>query len=346
MKNKKSITIACSFILGAINTFTANASENKTCSYIELLSDERSEIRINQIDGKLLFSGVKSYNNWKKSSLIEVSPGMIELSGAVIPKKITKRKYKKPSPNQIAAIAPLYFSVNILEGMKYQLSLIRKDNKVIDVKLASTPIENCSEKEALASSKYRLKPRKELVLLSDKQSALFAKLTRQIISSDNLNTVKSSMPAGFNSNLGNENDIQSYVPRYLYKINKSVVSDEKEEDLIRYFPLKSRKNDELDLLVANLAKYYRATLPGVNQIEFNLSQASSITANFIIDLQSPDSFTAAKKKSDLVYKKINRILRRNPPTWWTNDYGNEVERRIYPGGYAEKLASTTTNQNR
>lgn len=331
LKNKKNWASAIMLLSAASASGMASANDS-SCSYLKLNSDEQSQIRINHLNGSPLFSGGKSYNKWKKATVLKIPAGNHEIVGSIVPTDIVEHENKKPSPDQIKKIAPLYFALDVELGNSYEISVIRKNGAVADIKVIPQANTSCDEVGAFDASGYvkitpktTVQPNVEQMKLADK----FFKTVSLLSQGENIQSI---MPAGFNKDLLDSENGQ-FIPRYQYALNKT------NQPIVKYSPITSASKSQLDELIVNLSNSFQSQYDQAQRIELDFASTDLEGKYLVIDIQNQSDYLALQKKNNRIYKKVSKRISRNAPKWWDNEYWGQNEQALYPGGKGEERAN-------
>lgn len=179
-----------------------NVSAQENCSYIEFLSDSESDIRINKVNGQLMYGGPRSYNKWKRTNLVKVVQGHFELVGSVVDKDILQKL--KNGSDHFDSIAPVYFALNVKAGEYHQISIIRENGEVKDIDVDTKKITGCPFNDYLEVETSISEDLVDIITLSEVEKNNLQQLFFNISEQNPVyqNQLSSVSPAGFSADIG------------------------------------------------------------------------------------------------------------------------------------------------
>lgn len=178
------------------------AVNESNCSYIEFLDDPTSLIRINQVDGQLLYQGVSSFNDWRKKPLWKISPGEYELTGSIIDKEHNNRK--ELLKHAYTAATPLYFGMNVSAGEYHQIAIVREGDEIVDISVNTKKIQGCPFNDYLDIKEYLPGKNVTNIALTSHEQIALQNIFLDVLASmpEHNNTLASISPPGFSTDLG------------------------------------------------------------------------------------------------------------------------------------------------
>lgn len=337
----KSIKTIMSVIFLGCLMYQTHVYAFDSCSYISISNDAEYQIKVNRVNGNTLFGGWKSYRKWENSSKLEVPIGNLEIVGSIVPDAIIKRKNKKPSPEQLKNIAPLYFILNVERGKTYNLSVMHINGKASDIFVDVNDTAKC-DSDSYDAVDYIEEITTTSVNADNEAANLLKPIYEQIVlAAGKQKKMVSALPAGV---INADKDNEYFVPRYQYYLGNSNAK------LTKYVNLGTDVNTKLDGVIAKLAQKYRAQYPASNEIWLDFSGTELKDFKLGISLETQQDYERQSKKNQIAYEKVTRALKTQPPAWWNSTHMQENlfpqwKSSLYPGGRAERMANNNTNSS-
>lgn len=212
---KKSLLSGFVFLVFSANV-NASVKPITQCAQISVEQSNQYRLRLEKINGDLLFSGMKSFSSWREASSYKIPPGSYEIVASISSSGDKEFKEK-----------PIYFALQLKNGHLANLKIKESKGVPSEIVVEQNLLDNCIDEPGLHVEQYLSRDASVTPLpISKKEQSVLQNIFAQIITDANAtsNTLIGLMPAGMRSNLG-------------VRFDKSPESDSKGLQILSVTPL-------------------------------------------------------------------------------------------------------------
>lgn len=184
------ITLPILFSFGA----SVNADVNSGCSLLSVDMSNEYYIKLEKINGDILFSGVGSFSRLEKTSQFKLPPGIYEILGSI------QSKNKKLESDKL-----VYFALQLKQLQQVSLIIKEKNGEPVDVIVEEQPITDCAGFDGLNVSEFlSSNPSVTPLPISAREQKVIQHIFSQIAAEKGIRSsfVSGVMPGGLRADIG------------------------------------------------------------------------------------------------------------------------------------------------
>ncbi|GHF87574.1 PDZ domain-containing protein [Thalassotalea marina] len=169
------------------------AEQFEKCALLSVDKSKDYQVRLEKINGDLLFSGAKSLARWRETSTFKLPPGSYEILGSIY------------SENNKSKSDLVYFSLDLKNLQRVELKVKEHEGKPVDILIEEQPISSCRDVSGLDVAEYlTTDPSITSISISEKEQAdiqhVFAQIAHE--SGHPNPEIRGVMPAGLRTDIG------------------------------------------------------------------------------------------------------------------------------------------------